>query len=372
MFEIRKSTEEEIIGNHKPDFLYSHNFEAGRFFQVVHNDEAGFEIKLAAKTMLKAIYIKENDDIEGIEIIKVIGGSETQKVKLSKFNLAQIKAFLSFISQIDLKGISEKRLKLFDENDLDDDTIKTLKTLLAKEGGSSIIETLINEGIITSKDIVNTGFRKRGLEIFNKLLSDQEYWKSYCSENGLTQNSEEKAWQYFFTKNQWIFGYGLEYKFKGILQKEFHASDTDADGSNGVISDFLLGDKRFTTFVEIKKPTTPLFGRSKNRANAWSLSNDLFDSVSQILEQKASGQDKIENNKKLFTDEGIEITQRAFDSKVILLIGTWDELSTDVANIKEIKTRTFELFRRDSRNIEIITFDELLDRAKYILAFQPK
>lgn len=58
-----KSTEEEIIRNHKPNMLYWHEFEAGRFFQVVHEDENGFEIKLAPKTMLKAVYIKEQDDI---------------------------------------------------------------------------------------------------------------------------------------------------------------------------------------------------------------------------------------------------------------------------------------------------------------------
>jgi hypothetical protein len=29
--------------------------------------------------------------------------------------------------------------------------------------------------------------------------------------------------------------------------------------------------------------------------------------------------------------------------------------------------KTFELFRRDSRNVEILTFDELYDRATFIV-----
>ena len=29
--------------------------------------------------------------------------------------------------------------------------------------------------------------------------------------------------------------------------------------------------------------------------------------------------------------------------------------------------KTFELFRRDSRNVEIITYDELYDRARFIV-----
>src|SRR5690606_40452410 len=102
-----KPTEYDVIQNSIPNRLYWHEFEKGRFFQVVHEDENGFEIKLATRTMLKATYIKDNDDIEGIEITKLIDGKEKQKVSLSRFNFAQLKAFLSFISEIDLKGITE-------------------------------------------------------------------------------------------------------------------------------------------------------------------------------------------------------------------------------------------------------------------------
>lgn len=95
-------SEEEVIRNSKPNRLYWHEFEKGRFFQVVHQDEEGMQITLAPRTMLKAVYIKEKDDIEGIEFIKLISGKEKQKISLNKFNLAQIKAFLSLISEIDL------------------------------------------------------------------------------------------------------------------------------------------------------------------------------------------------------------------------------------------------------------------------------
>lgn len=361
-----KASEEEMIMNYKPNMLYWHEFEAGRFFQVVHEDETGFEIKLAPRTMLKAIYIKELDDIEGIEIIKLINGTETQRVKLSKFNFVQLKAFLAFIGEIDLKGITEKRLKLYDEQELDANTIKTLKTLLSKQGGADIIETLINEGIITSKDIVNTSFRKRGLQIFKELIENDNYWKTYASENNISNSKEEKVWQYFLEKNEWIFGYGLDYRFQTILQREAHVSDAELDGSNTVIADYLLGDKLFTTFVEVKKPTTPLFGKAINRSNAWCLSTEFINSVSQILEQKASGLVKLE--KKQYTPNGEPINQKTYDSKVILIIGHWHELDKSATTLeKEIKKKTFELYRRDSRNIEIITYDELFERAKFIV-----
>lgn len=359
-----KPSEEEIIKTSKPSRLYSHEFEAGRFFQVVYEDENGATIRFAPKTMLKIIYIKEQDDIEGFEIIKLVNESEKERVKLSKFNLAQLKEFLKFISEIDLKGITERRLKILDDQELDADSIRSVRTLLSKEGGAELVEVLINEGFISSKDIVNTSFRKRGLQYFKNLKNDPKYWKTYAAENNISSYSEEKVWQFFFEKNEWIFGYGLDYRFQQILQREVHLSDQELDGSNAVISDYLLGDKYFTTFIELKKPSTPLFGNEKNRSNSWRLSNDLIDSVSQILEHKASGLIRLDRSQFIF---GEPFEKKAYDSKVILIIGDWSELKKARSNQeREIKKKTFELYRRDSRNIEILTFDELYERACYI------
>lgn len=368
IFAHKQPDEDEVIKGSKLGYLYNHEFEDGRFFQVVFEDESEIVIKVATRTMLKIVYIKNKDDIEGLEIIKLVDGTEKQRVKLNKFNLQQLRSFLKFISDLDLKGITDRRIKLETDLGLDDETIRRIKTLLSGEDGGLIIKQLIDEGIVTNEDIVNTGYRKKEIAVFQKLLEEPNFWVEYRIAEGITDNKEEKVWQYYFKKNSWIFGYGLDYRYKGILQDEFFASGTDADGSNTVITDFLLADKRFTTFVEIKKPSTSLFKAGINRSKSWKLSNELIESVSQILEQKASGQIKIENEE-LFTEDGVLITQKAFDSKVILLIGNLDIEEKRASNQREwaYKLRTFELYRRDSRNIEIITYDELYERAKYII-----
>ena len=222
--------------------------------------------------------------------------------------------------------------------------------------------------------------------MFERLLNEEGYLEKYKKEqseisemiekgeeNGLSINEnsrEEIAWQYFFHKNPWIFGYGLSYRFQNILQKEFSASDTDGAGKEQVNADFLIGDNYYTTFVELKTPSTDLFLNTrsgKNRSGSWSISNHLVYAVSQILEQKAAGQIKLEKDP--FDNEGNRITQKGYDSKCILIAGNIKkeiEESRDSEKISEIKKKTFELYRRDSRNVEIITFDELYDRAHYI------
>lgn len=365
-------SEVDIIENSIPDHLYSHDFGDGKYFQVVNVDESGFEIQLAPRTMFKVLYIKDREDIRSLELIKLTKTSENseyneiQKLTLSSFSFDQLTAFLEFISAIDLKGITEKRIQLSDNElgSIDEDSKRKIRTLLSKDDGIELIEELLQSGLVT-KDIVNTGYRKQQLELFQKLL-DKIYFDSYKSENFPERTKDEHIWQTFFENNPWIFGYGLDYRFLGILQKEFHASASDADGSGEVISDFLLADKKFTTFVEIKKPETNIFGNSQNRSNAWRLSNDLIDSVSQILEQKSSGILRFEQGN-LHDSFGNLITQKPYDSKVILIIGNWSEINGETDRLRMIKEKTFELFRRDSRNIEILTFDELYDRAKHIV-----
>lgn len=363
-------TEDDVINNSRLEHLYNHDFGSGRFFQVVFSDENETHIKLASKTLMKVIYIRDNDDIEGVEIVKSISNIDKQKISFSKFNFQQLICFLEFINSLDLKTVSERRIVLADNSldILDSETKKKLTTLLSGSDGFDVIKDLLDDGLITTQDLVNTGYRKQQLEIFRKLLEEdyiQEYKKIHCK----TTTKDEVAWQYFLNKNEWIFGYGLDYKFNGVLQKEFHASDTNASGKGGVIADFLMGDNNFTSFVELKLPTTNLFGTAKNRSNSWKLSNDLLESMSQILEQKASGQLKIESTKELLDDNMELITQNSYDSKTILLIGNWSEvdLSVEPIGIKKIKKKTFELFRRDSRNVEIITYDELYKRAEFIV-----
>lgn len=248
---------------------------------------------------------------------------------------------------------------------IEDADLLRIKQIFSKNPDINLITEVLKNNI-TDKDIVALGYRKNQLEIFRKLLYEGylPVYKTAVINNN--QIKDELAWQYFFNKNPWIFGYGLDYRFMGILQKEFSASGTEADGSGQVNGDFLMGDKKFTTFVELKKPDTPIFKNSLNRAGVWKLSTDLMEAKSQILEQKASGQIKIET-RTIHNENGEEINQNAYDSKTILIIGNWNEIKNDSDLIKKIKQKTFELFRRDSRNIEIITYDELYERAQFIV-----
>lgn len=272
----------------------------------------------------------------------------------------EIKQLRDFLDSIVLLQFPDDKKARVEEGGL-----LRLKNAFLKNPDIKLIEETLKNNI-TNKDIIAIGYRKNELEIFRKLLEDN-YLNDYKKEVIKNERiKDEVAWQYFFSKNPWIFGYSLDYRFMGILQKEFSASGTEADGSGQVNGDFLIGDKKFTTFVELKKPDTPLFKNSTARSGVWRLSTELMEAKSQILEQKASGQIKIEKET-IHDNSGNEIKQKSYDSKVILILGNWNQIKNDVDLAKRIKIKTFELFRRDSRNVEIITFDELYERAYFIV-----
>jgi hypothetical protein len=210
---------------------------------------------------------------------------------------------------------------------------------------------LLRNQNITKEDLDVLSGRKSGLDEFRKALSENNNWT-------------EPKWQLFFENNTWIFGYGLDYRFLQILQRESSISNVDLNGKNTVKTDFLMGDKNFTVIVELKKPTTPLFEKEQDRSESWRLSKELTYAISQILSQKAEWQ--IKSEKDNFNEDNDLITQKTIDPKTILVIGHSNQfIGND--RISRIKAKTFELYRRNMRNIEIFTYDELLDRAQFIV-----
>lgn len=228
-----------------------------------------------------------------------------------------------------------------------------LLSLLNAANASSLVTAL--KSLVArrlSNDDVNTILgRKDALALFREMLDNADDYT-------------EPQWQSFFERNSWIFGYGLKYKFLQILQREAHISGTDIDGGNAVISDFLLTDARFTKLVELKTPKTKLFESRQYRSDSWRLSTELTDAVSQILTQKANWE--LEGAGTNYTPNGERITEAVHDVECILVIGQFSSIE---ANDREraIKLKTLELYRRNLRNIEILLYDELYERARFIV-----
>ena len=196
--------------------------------------------------------------------------------------------------------------------------------------------------------------RRQGLEEFAAQLSAGTW--------------AETDWQDFFERENWVFGYGLDYRIMRPFAREMVVGTAGTDNRNKPTVDYLMTFTDYTVLVEIKRPDTPLFqSRKSGRAGTWRFSADFMDAVSQVLEQKAewlAAAQSIEHFDKSGTRR---LAARTRDAKTILIVGNSTEFGQS-GNLRDaaVKRDTFELFRRDSRNLDIVTFDEVLDRAKFI------
>lgn len=190
----------------------------------------------------------------------------------------------------------------------------------------------------------------------------------------LDEKLQESEWHSFFKEEHWILGLGLDVKFirEFFNQVEVGISDTANKGS---ARGDMLGVNDYTILVELKTPQTKIFTvakKSTKRTNTWSFSDNFIDGVSQCLAQKfdwekASISKDIKNP---ITKEYLDkIKVRTEDVKSIFIIGNKSKEFSEKSKTEDTVTKrdTFELFRRNNRNLEIMTYDELYERAYYIV-----
>lgn len=177
-------------------------------------------------------------------------------------------------------------------------------------------------------------------------------------------NWSEGEWEGFFRSNKWIFGHGLDYRFLGEVQGQPHYGGVTVTGSGGQRGDFLMATAavaRFTVLVEIKKPDSELVTKNTYRNGVHELGKELTGGVSQLqsyCRRWVLEGSRQETNVEMLMAENITTAE----PKGFLIIGQTAQLD-DTA-----KKLTFELFRRNLHNPEVITYDELLARARFVVS----
>lgn len=223
---------------------------------------------------------------------------------------------------------------------------------------------------LTKEDVVAVGYRKQQLDIFRKLLTEKETFERIKAK---LQSTHEGVWQRFFEKNPWIFGYGLTYiqlsalddkKLEQVVRGHSiseHGKRVDALlRTRGVISSLC--------FTEVKTHETPLLQSKPYRAGCWAPSDEVSGAVAQVQGTVALAAESIRTKLTIKDAEGNPTGEEAFNymPKSFLVVGSLHEFLTD-RGVNQERFRSFELFRRSTTNPEIITFDELYERARFIV-----
>jgi len=223
---------------------------------------------------------------------------------------------------------------------------------------------------VTTKDLVAIGYRKKQLEVFKNLLNDKEYFETLKDRK---KCSNENLWQMYFEKNPWIFGYGLGYLFLSNLEdkKLEQVVQGYSINSPGKRVDALMKTKGVISnlcFVEIKTNTTQLLEPKPYRSGCWAPSKELSGAIAQVQGTVASAVENLSTKIRMEDEHGNPTGEEVFNyqPKSYLVIGDLSEF-TNESGVNKQKLRSFELLRKNTLNPEILTFDELYERAKFII-----
>ncbi len=235
------------------------------------------------------------------------------------------------------------------------------------------IKTLINKVDINENGIKSILFEKRkhNLKAFLYLLQNIEIQgktsiECYREKYSISQG-DEAIWHHFLKNNDWILGLNVDIKFIREFYDEQKVGTENSKAAGSPKVD-LLGVSDFTTLIELKHSKTPIFKKekTKGRANTWDFTPDFIEGVSQCLGQKFA-LERSYKTKDFINEQGILLDKNltlTIDPKTVFIIGNrQEEFRHDLNSNNYLKSQTFELFRRNNRNIEIITFDELFERA---------
>lgn len=220
-----------------------------------------------------------------------------------------------------------------------------------------------------ARDLVALGYRRQQLERFDRLLHDGAFFEAEVARG----NGPEAVWQTFFESNRWIFGYGLSYiSFGGLDDRKLEqiVSGYDISGA-GKRADALMktqAEINSLCFVEIKRHDAALLEVKPYRSDTWVPSYELVGGVAQSQVTVQAAIEKI-GRKVNPTDKVGDPTGETLytlNPRAFLVIGSLAQFQTE-AGINESKLKSFELYRRNVHSPEIITFDELFYRARFIV-----
>lgn len=174
----------------------------------------------------------------------------------------------------------------------------------------------------------------------------------------IDENHAEAFWQKFFLANPFVLrlAFGLPVI---LFRDQVTVGGTKFDGSGGKIADFVMKAGLYgnLAIVEIKTPQTDLVEARSYRDEVHAPSRQLAGAVTQVVDQRYKLQMDIKQKK---------VDSRQFDvfsygMQCIVIAGR------DPGD--EAKRKSFELFRNSLKDVNVITFDELLAKLQSLLEF---
>ncbi len=226
--------------------------------------------------------------------------------------------------------------------DLSEKDTQALFDVASKISKENFLDSKTN--VLRTRNKIDEVYLEEVIAQFDKLLTLKNR----------TRNLENR-WQKFFTEYNWIFSQLFSFPVL-IFKDQAYAGGKNIDNQGSNIADFIYKNNLTSNiaFIEIKTHRTKIFIEKPYRGNdVFAASKDMSGAVNQALGQR----DKFQKDFHTIKGNTKEKEFETYNSRCVVIIGTLNGLS-------EEEKKSFELMRSNSRDVDIITFDEVLERIK--------
>jgi hypothetical protein len=319
------------------------------------------------KLALSIFHVRDKSDhssfkLTKLKLHKTDGWHRDGEIKINEFALSRLGEFAQLLSMLDFTEATKSKISLSDLN------FQNLGAILRSDKGAALLKQISEEPDL-SEDIFALAHKKRELETFRKLLEEADtFADEYARHYGINKTGEEGIWQHFFERNPWIFGHGLNYVFLDNEGKKLEAVTTGAaHGNSGNRVDALMRTRAAISqyvLIEIKKASTDLLRKNAYRSGCWTVSSEVSDAVSQIQKTVFDFTSNQTPKVQTRTEDGYTTGDEIFrvQPKSYLVIGNLRQMKGS-----DERFTCFQLFRSSLMAPEILTYDELYERAKCIV-----
>lgn len=346
--------------------------ESHQFFK--DGKQISLRITDGARQEIVAKFYEDTRDVFTLQIQRYTLETGSPHNTYFTFTNEEISTLYNFLRNIDALPLRDDQSAKLDDKFVSSLVLTREQALGLLNSQPSLIEELLRTQI-TAQDVAELGHRRTQLEKFDRLINDSEYFESQRISLGSNKGTEA-VWQSFFEQNTWIFGYGLNYVFNAPLDGEklertvkghdFAGAGKRVDAllkTQGIISALSFGEIKTHTSLLLKPVASPY------RRECWQVSDELAGGIAQVQRSVQASLGNIQSKTEVKDDNGAPTGEAIFlyQPRSFLVIGSLSEFHT-AHGINEEKYSSFELFRRSLKSPEVVTFDELLERAKYIVA----
>ncbi len=171
----------------------------------------------------------------------------------------------------------------------------------------------------------------------------------------LTSRFSESRWQNFLEENSFILSLAFGYPILKVGNQS-SVGGHKLSGRGMKIADFLVKNSMTnnSAIIEIKTPQATVLNKKPTRSAVYTPSTELVAAVNQALDQKYKFEQEnaqIKANSRIYDIESYSV-------RCCLVIGNLPD--------EDDQLKSFELYRGNSKNVEIVTFDELLTKLKQL------